>query len=165
MEKYIKISIGIFFALAASRFVPHPPNFTSLIALSFYVPVILGINFIPVIILSFLITDIFLGFHNTLFFTWGCVAIIGYISYYFKHNAIKRLIGVTVGALLFFIITNFGVWFLGDMYAKNVGGFLLCYYFAIPFFFNSLVSTIIFSLVIEGLLKTTFSKNLRKSFK
>ena len=46
MEKYIKISIGIFFALAASRFIPHPPNFTSLIALSFYVPVFFGLKFI-----------------------------------------------------------------------------------------------------------------------
>ena len=39
---YLKVSIGIFFALAASRFIPHPPNFTSLIALSFYVPALLG---------------------------------------------------------------------------------------------------------------------------
>ena len=56
--QYLKISIGIFLALAASRFVPHPPNFTSLLALSFYVPAILGIRFIPALILSFLITDL-----------------------------------------------------------------------------------------------------------
>ena len=42
---YFKISLGIFIALAASRFVPHPPNFTSLLALSFYVPAILGLKF------------------------------------------------------------------------------------------------------------------------
>ena len=40
--KYLKISLGIFIVLAASRFIPHPPNFTSLIALSFYVPLFLG---------------------------------------------------------------------------------------------------------------------------
>ena len=39
---YLKISIGIFLALAASRFIPHPPNFTSLLALSFYVPAFIG---------------------------------------------------------------------------------------------------------------------------
>ena len=43
---YLKISIGIFIALAVSRFVPHPPNFTSLLALSFYVPAILGTGFL-----------------------------------------------------------------------------------------------------------------------
>ena len=33
---YFKVSLAIFVVLAASRFIPHPPNFTSLIALSFY---------------------------------------------------------------------------------------------------------------------------------
>ena len=74
---YLKVSIGIFFALAASRFIPHPPNFTSLIALSFYVPALLGRRFIPSLIFSFLLTDLVIGFHNTLFFTWGSVLLIG----------------------------------------------------------------------------------------
>ena len=51
--KYLKISVGIFAVLAASRFIPHPPNFTSLLALSFYVPALLGLKFIPSLIISF----------------------------------------------------------------------------------------------------------------
>ena len=50
---YLKISIGIFVLLAVSRFIPHPPNFTNLIALSFYVPALLGINYLPVLLISF----------------------------------------------------------------------------------------------------------------
>ena len=50
--------IGIFIALAASRFIPHPPNFTSLIALSFYVPAILGLAYLPFLIVSFIVTDL-----------------------------------------------------------------------------------------------------------
>ena len=61
---YLKISIGIFVALAASRFIPHPPNFTSLIALSFYIPTILGIRYLPALIVSFIITDLVIGFHG-----------------------------------------------------------------------------------------------------
>jgi len=64
---YFKISLGIFLTLAASRFIPHPPNFTSLLALSFYVPAILGVRFIPSLILSFFITDIIIGFHSVIF--------------------------------------------------------------------------------------------------
>ena len=64
LMNYLKITIGIFLVLAASRFVPHPPNFTSLIALSFYVPAILGLRYLPVVIISFAITDIYFGFHN-----------------------------------------------------------------------------------------------------
>ena len=71
MYNYFKISLGILIALAASRFIPHPPNFTSLLALSFYIPAIFGIRFIPAMIIAFAITDIFLGFHSTIFYTWG----------------------------------------------------------------------------------------------
>ena len=63
---YLKFSLGIFLVLAASRFIPHPPNFTSLIALSFYIPVIFGIKFLPALIVAFAITDYFIGFHSTL---------------------------------------------------------------------------------------------------
>ena len=49
---YLKIAIGVLITLSASRFIPHPPNFTSLIALSFYVPALLGFKFIPAIILT-----------------------------------------------------------------------------------------------------------------
>ena len=77
---YLKVSIGIFIALAASRFIPHPPNFTSLLALSFYIPALLGVRYLPALLLSFAITDLFIGFHNTLIFTWGSIIVIGLLS-------------------------------------------------------------------------------------
>ena len=51
--KQIYYFLGIFVALAISRFIPHPPNFTSLIALSFYVPVLFGVRYMPVVLISF----------------------------------------------------------------------------------------------------------------
>ena len=146
---YLKITFGIFLALAASRFIPHPPNFTSLIALSFYVPALLGIKFIPALILCYLLTDLIIGFHSTMIFTWGSVIIIGLISKYFLKNVYKRVFGALSGACIFFIITNFGVWTLGS-YGYSFEGFILCYTLAIPFFLYSLTSTLIFSLIIEG---------------
>ena len=148
MEKNIKISIGILFALAVSRFIPHPPNFTSLIALSFYVPALLGLKFLPFVLFSFIFTDIIIGFHNTLFFTWGSVLIIGMLSKYIYGSTFKRLCGACVGALLFFIITNFGVW-LSGFYGYNLEGIIKCYVLAIPFFGYTLISTILFSTIIE----------------
>ena len=147
---YLRISIGVFCALAASRFVPHPPNFTSLIALSFYVPAFLGIRYIPIVIFSFLITDIFIGFHQTLLFTWGSVLIIGLISKYFSLNLAKRFFGVLFCASIFFIFTNFGVWIMGG-YGYSIEGLITCYVLAIPFFGYSLISTVIFSVAIEAI--------------
>ena len=162
---YLKISIGIFLALAASRFVPHPPNFTSLIALSFYVPAILGVRYLPALIFSFFITDMFIGFHNLTFFTWGSVGLIGLLSKFFVSTLLSRIGGALLGAILFFVITNFGVWLLGG-YEYTMAGLLLCYTLAIPFFSYSIISTIIFSATIEAIIKLNFInlESIKKNF-
>ena len=160
MQK-LSICLGIFLALAASRFVPHPPNFTSLIALRIYVPVIFGRQFIPVIILSLAITDLVIGYHYVTFFTWGSVLLIGLISNYFRKSLIKRLSGALVGAIIFFIVTNFGVWIAG-MYEYSLNGIISCYTAAIPFFAYSTLSTILFSFLIEIFYKVYHFKIARQ---
>jgi len=153
--KHIKISIGIFLALAASRFIPHPPNFTSLIALSFYIPALIGIRYLPVILISFVLTDLFIGFHGVALFTWGSVIFIGLLSRYFVKTFTTRIFGALIGACLFYIITNFGVWSLGS-YGYSFEGLVTCYTLAIPFFAHTLISTIIFSSIIEAIVARKF---------
>ena len=149
---YFKISLGIFIALAASRFIPHPPNFTSLLALSFYIPALIGIRYLPALIMSFVITDFVIGFHGTTLFTWGSVVLIGLGSKYFISSIFTRISGALLGACLFFIITNFGVWTLG-YYGYTPDGLFMSYTLAIPFFAYSLISTFIFSVIFESLYK------------
>lgn len=162
--KYLKISIGIFLALALSRLIPHPPNFTSLLALSFYIPAILGVKFIPALLVSFFLTDLIIGFHAVTIFTWGSVFLIGLMSKFFLQNISSRLLGTLLGAIIFFVITNFGVWSLGS-YGYNFEGLILCYTLAIPFFGNTLISTIIFSTIIEFFLnKKKLIKDLYNRF-
>ena len=150
--KQLYYFLGIFLALAISRFIPHPPNFTSLIALSFYVPVLFGIRYMPVVLVSFVITDLVIGFHSTLFFTWGSVILIGFISKYFTTSILKRLGGALSGACIFFIVTNFGVWITGS-YGYNLDGLIASYTLALPFFGYSAISTLIFSVLIETVYK------------
>ena len=152
---YLKISLGIFIVLAASRFVPHPPNFTSLIALSFYVPAMLGIRFIPMVMISFVLTDLIIGLHSITFFTWGSVLVIGFLSNYFSKNILTRISGALVGAGLFFIISNFGVWINGS-YGYSFEGLIKCYTLAIPFFGYTFISTLIFSTIIEAVYKSKY---------
>ena len=149
---YIKISLGIFAALAASRFIPHPPNFTSLLALSFYVPAILGIRFLPALVVSFFITDLIIGFHGVTLFTWGSIILIGLMSNFFIANIKTRISGALIGALMFLVITNFGVWSLGS-YGYTFEGLIVCYTLAIPFFGYTVISTILFSGLFETFLQ------------
>ena len=157
--KYLKISLGIFVALAASRFVPHPPNFTSLLALSFYVPALLGLRYLPALLISFIITDIFIGMHSSAFFTWGSVIFIGLLSQHFVKTFTSRISGALIGACLFYIITNFGVWTMGS-YGYTLTGLVSCFTLAIPFFGYTLISTLIFSAIIETAYKLKILKRI-----
>ena len=156
---YLKFTFGIFIILAASRFIPHPPNFTSLMALSFYIPTLLGRKYLPALVFSFAITDFFIGFHSTVLFTWGSVILIGVFSIYFNKSILFRLSGALIGAIIFFITTNFGVWSLGS-YGYTLEGLIMCYIMALPFFGYTAISTFIFSAMIEIVYK--FYKNQPK---
>ena len=111
----------------------------------------------PALLISFFITDIFIGFHPIILFTWGSVVLIGLISKFFLSSVFSRVSGSLLGASIFFLITNFGVWSMGS-YGYTVEGFILCYTLALPFFAYSLISTFIFAAVIEGVIKLNFLK-------
>ena len=106
-------------------------------------PAVLGIRYLPVTVISFFITDIFIGFHSFLFFTWGSVAAIGLISKYFNKSITLRFAGALSGCFIFFFITNFGVWVSGS-YGYTFSGLITCFILALPFFGNTIISTIIF---------------------
>lgn len=63
------------------------------------------------------------------------------------HHSWRRI--VTAGVLastVFFVVTNFGVWAFGDgtLYPKTVAGLVECYFRAIPYYRNTLVSMVVF---------------------
>ena len=160
MVKY-KIFIATLILLASSRLLPHPPNFTNLIALSFYVPLLFGRKYIPLVFFSFVITDLFIGFHKTIFFTWVSVILIGCTSMTFQGMLKNRMQGIFVSLFIFYILSNFGVW-LSGMYTYNLAGLINCYVMALPFFGNTIVSTVLYSLVIELLVRYFRLTNFKK---
>ena len=107
--------------------------------------------------MSFIITDFFIGFHGVTAFTWGRVVLIGLMSKFFLTNIVNRISGALLGACLFYLITNFGVWSLGS-YGYTFEGLVNCYILAIPFFAYSLISTFIFSGLIETISKLNIIK-------
>ena len=137
------------------RIIPHPPNFTPVIALSLYLPFIFGIWSIPFCILGFAITDYFIGFHSLMFWTWGALAFTGYTSK-FCNKIYSRIVLSFIGAITFFVISNFGVWISGTLYEISVKGLLNCYIMAIPFFTNTLLSTIFFAVIFELFILSKF---------
>ena len=147
-----KVTICTLLAFSASRLIPHPPNFTSVIALSFYIPAAFGLRFIPIVIISLLFTDLIIGLHSTLLFTHGSVVLIGLISRYFNKSLLFRIFGTLTGAAIFYLVTNFGVWINGS-YSYDLNGLVTCYALALPFFGNTILSSLIYSSIIETIYK------------
>ncbi len=145
IRNFILISL---ISIIISRLIPHPPNFTSTIAVAFYLPALFGIKFIIVAILAFIVSDLIIGMHQLIFFTWGSLLLIGYLAKFFK-KAYFRPFGITISCILFFIISNFGVWLFSNLYSMNTQGLIACYTMALPFLQNSLIGSLIFSLIIE----------------
>ena len=72
----------------------------------------------------------------------------GYTSKFCK-KMFSRIVLSFIGALTFFIISNFGVWISGTYYDISAQGLLNCYIMAIPFFTNTLLSTMLFAVIFE----------------
>ena len=158
IKNFIIIS---FVSIVVTRLIPHPPNFTSTLAIAFYLPALFGTKFLIVAISAFIISDLIIGMHQLILFTWGSLLLIGLISRYFKRNYF-RFLGIFFSCVIFFIVSNFGVWLFGDIYTKNFQGLLHCYTMAIPFFQNSLISSLVLSLIIEFVITLKNTKSFIK---
>ena len=140
--------------LLLSRLIPHPPNFTPLLAGIVFLPFILQekklIFIIPISVL--LISDLIIGFHSHMMWTYGAFLFIGLIVLNFFKESITRLSILSVTApTSFFLISNFGVWFGSSFYTKDFSGLIECYTLALPFYANNLISTIVFALAFYAL--------------
>ena len=165
--KYNYLSIILLFVfLILSRLITDIPNFTPTIAL-----VVFAGYFIPnkylsilVVLLSQLASDIYLGLYGSMIFVYlAYVSIVLVSPIIIKKMSMKSVLSASIVApILFFIISKFGVWITSANYSSDLSGVLACYIAGIPFFDESLVSSILFSLTIFAIYKIalTNSKNV-----
>ena len=142
-------AISLILLMVLSRLIPHPPNFTPVIAVAIMSGYLFRNFYLSFLVLasSMLISDFFIGFYGNIIFVYLGLFLINYVFYATKNLInFKNLFFMSIfGSLIFFILSNFGVWFSGSLYEKNINGLFLCYYMAIPFFTKTLISTIIFT--------------------
>lgn len=133
------------------RLLPHPFNLTPLISISLFSGKIISDRklayFLP--ILCMLSSDFFLGFYTAMPFTYTAILlIVGLGRINLHYTLYSTFTNSLFSACLFFLISNFGVWCVGKLYAHTLTGLLACYTAAIPFFQNTLLGAIGFSLLI-----------------
>ena len=144
-------------AAALSRLIPHPPNFSPVAALALFGGATIArkrLAFVLPLVAMFL-SDLILGFSTMTPVIYGCFALIVCLGFWVKRSQSVGRIGLAAvtGAILFFVVTNFGVWALGSYYPKTVAGLTECFVAAIPFLWNTLTSDLFYATILFGALR------------
>lgn len=164
-KNQILLSLGLIVIAAATRFLPHPPNFTAVGAMAIFGGAILSKRWMAI---AFPLVVLFLSdlvLNNTIYasfydgFTWftsGAVYLYGaFVITAFMGMRLNadskwsKTLGVSVSSsLVFFALSNFGVWMGSAMYSKDLAGLMTAYAAGVPFFWSTLVSTAVFTQVL-----------------
>jgi len=162
---YYLFPICLILILSFSRLIPHPWNFTPIIATGIFSGFYFKQFFLSffIVIFSMFIGDLYLGFHSTMLFTYISLAAVVLLGIYIKQLTYKEtLFSGLLGSIFFYLITNFGAWVTLPMYEKNFSGLMESYILAIPFFHNTLISTLFYLILLKLLLSFVSKKNLIK---
>jgi hypothetical protein len=140
---------------AALRLVAHPPNFTPIGAMALFSGAYLGrrgvIAFAAPLGALFL-SDLVLGFYRgmpTIYFSVALIVVLGWL-------ALQRVSALRVGAaavtssVLFFVVTNFGMWLSSGFYPRTLAGLEACYLAAVPFFQNTVAGDLFYATLLFG---------------
>ena len=125
----------------ASRLLPHPPNMTAIGAVGLYAGAVLrGKQRWMVPLAALLVSDAVLGYYNLslMLFVYGAsLAVI-------PCARLSLVPSCCAAALVFFAISNFGVWLVTDLYPHTAAGLIACYLAALPFLGYSLMGNLLY---------------------
>jgi hypothetical protein len=145
---------GMILAAAASRLIPHPPNFSPITAIA----LLGGACFAKkryafvVPLAALFLSDVVLGFYRLMPVVYGSFALIVCLGFWLRsrRTAVPIACAALAGSLWFFTVTNFGIWALENWYPKTTAGLVACYVAAVPFFGNTLLGDAMYTLVLFG---------------
>ncbi len=147
---------------ALSRVFPHPPNFSPVATIALFGGIYLkGWHRFAIPFAAMVFSDIILGYHTTIAFVYGSFALTVLLGTWLQHRNSLLNIGIATvtSSVLFFIITNFGVWATQQVtYPPTFDGLVQCYIAAIPFFRNTLIGDLVYVGLLVGIYEFTAKK-------
>lgn len=149
---------GLVIIAAITRIISHNMHFIPNVSPIMAVAIFGGAYFadkriaflIPLI--SMLISDLFIGFHNDIAAVYFSFALGVFLGYYIRKRIKPSsvIISSLTGSLIFFLITNFSVWLVDGWYPLNFAGLTDCFIKAVPFFRTALIGDIIYCCSLFG---------------
>lgn len=146
MKKEISFSVLLVLIAVVSRLVTHQWNFTAMGAVAVVAGFLISSRplALATVLSSLLISDFVLGFHNTMIAVYIGYALMALIGIFMASNKFSRIVAVSfIGSVTFFVVSNLGVWFEGQLYPQTFSGLVNCFEMAVPFFRNEMISTML----------------------
>ena len=157
MKNDLMIPIIMMTLLVISRMISDIPNFTATIALIMFTSYLIRDKFLSVLVIlvSQIISDLYIGIYSSMFFVYGAYVFIALLSPIIMNKLSFKsvLVSSLVTPTIFYIVSNFGVWITGSTYPLSLDGLIMCYVAGIPFFDETLLSTVVFSVTIYAMMK------------
>lgn len=148
------VLVAMILAGAASRLIPHPPNVASITAVALFGGAYLTDKRLSLIVplAALFLSDLILGFYSHMEVVYGSFLLVVCLGFWLqrKRSALRIAGAAIASSVIFFVITNFGVWAFSSLYPKTAAGLLACYLAAIPFFQNTLVGDALYTAVLFG---------------
>ena len=145
---------GMILLAVASRLIPHSPNFSPIAALALFSGAKFSDKrqafFVP--LAAMFLSDLLLGLDSLVPVIYGSFALIVSLGIWlrWRQNIWAINSAAVVGAVLFFTLTNFGVWAIGHLYPRTPAGLVACFVAGIPFFQNTLLSNLLYANLLFG---------------
>src|SRR6266699_6393928 len=118
--------ISIILAASLSRLLPHPPNMTSVTAVALFGGAYFSDRRLAFLVplAALFLSDLVLGFYHHMEIVYASFALIVFIGLWLQKNrsALPIAGAALAGSVLFFVLTNFGVWAEGSLYPITLDG-------------------------------------------
>ena len=146
--------VGMILFAAVLRIVPHPWNLTPVGAMALFSGAVIRNRVMAFVfpLVAMLSGDWFVGFHILMPMVYTSFLISTALGFWLRERrSAVRLGGVVLlGAIQFFLITNFGVWAFLNSYPKTFAGLTACFAAGVPFFWNTLAGDMCYSALLFG---------------
>jgi hypothetical protein len=140
---------------AVVRILPHPWNFTPIGAMALFSGAMFRDRRVAFVfpLVALFAGDLFVGLHRLMPVVYASFLLSVFIGTWLANRrGILRIGGaVFLGALQFFLATNFAVWQLFGTYPHTPAGLVACYIAGLPLFGNTLAGDALYSSLFFGI--------------
>jgi hypothetical protein len=153
MENGKRLWIAMVVLCAIARVLPHPWNFTPLMAIGLFsgYQASKASTGILVTLSALALSDLVLGFHSGFWFVYGAALVAVLFGRITRNRGASAIAAAALASSLsFFLITNFMVWATSGMYPVTLTGLAACFTAAIPFYQNQVVGDALYTLALFG---------------